>query len=558
MIHKIFKKIIANSATQMLRQAFIWYQKKFILLFISLIFVHIISLIPIEILGRITEVLFLKKESIELYVLAFLISSLTLFFITPKCSYYLAFLCEQTLSRLAQGWIQKILSKDYKLFENKNIGTLISSLQRGIDAYKELLRMMIAQLIPGLIEILILTFYMVYIGGWLILPLIILGSILFFFLQWKLMKWRRSYINAVNDTEDEWYDSFSELFMNAKTIKIARAEHTSTKRLHKSYLDYSQQASQLARASGVLEGTQQLSTHITVVSVFTMGFVLLESHDQLSLASFVTLFLLCYRLVEAFMRLFNSIKNLDEHNLDRKAMDELLVEPTKPSQKKPLPILSNPHLTLFPFHLKFQDDSEEVRLENNDKIHIPYRAKVAITGASGSGKTLLIESLLGVKPTPKKTFYIDALDLSDLGSKEIIEHIFFSEAKGAFFSGPFQRSVLLDHLTYNSEIHAPQLEALELLSFASSTSFDHETLSDGEKKRLALFRALRWNKPITILDEPTEALDATLSKKVWQEIFKSFQEKTLICITHDLTWLPHFDLRLHIEDHQLKKVPPSP
>lgn len=74
-------------------------------------------------------------------------------------------------------------------------------------------------------------------------------------------------------------------------------------------------------------------------------------------------------------------------------------------------------------------------------------------------------------------------------------------------------------------------------------------MSGGEAKRLALLRTLITKKPITIIDEPTSAIDKKTATVVWKVLRKSFHQKTLICVTHDNQPLSNFNIVIAVRDH---------
>ena len=74
-------------------------------------------------------------------------------------------------------------------------------------------------------------------------------------------------------------------------------------------------------------------------------------------------------------------------------------------------------------------------------------------------------------------------------------------------------------------------------------------MSGGEAKRLALLRTLITKKPITIIDEPTSAMDRKTAIVVWTVLRKAFHQKTLICVTHDNQPLSNFDIVISVHNH---------
>ncbi len=174
-------------------------------------------------------------------------------------------------------------------------------------------------------------------------------------------------------------------------------------------------------------------------------------------------------------------------------------------------------------------------------LEIKRNSKVLIVGKSGYGKSTLFSILLGFyKP--------DSGDVLFNNEKITEENIWEIRKKIAYVD----QSVSLQNLTVaewfdyvaslkaNKSIDFSQKRILEKFKFfqLDEKIFNEkiDLLSGGEKQRLALITAILLNREIYLLDEPTSALDNKLKKMV-VEYFSSFENKTIIVISHDDIWL---------------------
>jgi putative ABC transport system ATP-binding protein len=96
-------------------------------------------------------------------------------------------------------------------------------------------------------------------------------------------------------------------------------------------------------------------------------------------------------------------------------------------------------------------------------------------------------------------------------------------------------------------------EILEICGLNKSPDNPTETLSGGEKQRVCLARTLLMNPDIILLDEPTSALNRELAEKVVESIFKKYQDKTFIIVTHSEEILSRSDTVLEMKDGKLHK-----
>jgi ABC-type multidrug transport system fused ATPase/permease subunit len=180
---------------------------------------------------------------------------------------------------------------------------------------------------------------------------------------------------------------------------------------------------------------------------------------------------------------------------------------------------------------------------SNVNLSIPHRAKVAIVGSIGQGKSTLISGLVG--------------DL-ELASGELIKcgTTAYVPQEPWFMSGTIKDNILfgeqLEEARLDKVVRHSGLEAdLLLFSDGVDTNIGENgvTLSGGQKARVSLARALYRNSDIYILDCPLAALDAKVSKAVFERgILESLQGKTILMATHKLSLIQSFDYVIVLDD----------
>lgn len=203
-------------------------------------------------------------------------------------------------------------------------------------------------------------------------------------------------------------------------------------------------------------------------------------------------------------------------------------------------------------HLKFGYGSTNFRLTVR-RLDASAGEKVAVIGPSGSGKTTLLNLIAGILSPQKGTVHVGGKQvdaLSDDGRRNFrITNIGFV----------FQNFELLDYLNVLDNILHPYriTRALKLNAAVRTRAVDlasrmgigdklkrrADDLSQGEKQRAAICRALLVNPKLILADEATGNLDPENKMRILELLFDSVTEHgaTLIAVTHDHDLLPRFD-----------------
>ena len=188
--------------------------------------------------------------------------------------------------------------------------------------------------------------------------------------------------------------------------------------------------------------------------------------------------------------------------------------------------------------------------------------KVAVIGPSGSGKTTLLNHIAGIVTPIEGAVNVDGIEVSELSDAQ--RRIFRISNIGFVF----QDFELLDYLNVmdnilhpyriNSAMHLNKQVRMRAATLAEEMRIGDKLkrlsndLSQGEKQRAAICRALLPLPKLILSDEATGNLDPTNKVRILELLFRSVEDHdaTLLAVTHDHELLKHFDRIVDFQDFQ--------
>ena len=172
-------------------------------------------------------------------------------------------------------------------------------------------------------------------------------------------------------------------------------------------------------------------------------------------------------------------------------------------------------------------------------LHIRPGQQVAVIGGTGSGKSTLVQLLMGFRRPSAGHIYFDGRDSTSISPKTIRENISCVLQKAAIYSGSIRKNIAMGRPGATDEELLAAAEIAQMGDYLASLpeGLDHEltqsgkNLSGGQKQRICIARAVVKNAPIYIFDDSFSALDFLTEARLRKALSERTAGKTRIVIT---------------------------
>jgi ATP-binding cassette subfamily B protein len=206
-------------------------------------------------------------------------------------------------------------------------------------------------------------------------------------------------------------------------------------------------------------------------------------------------------------------------------------------------------------HFAYDEDKSVL---NGLNMHIPAGQRVALVGASGGGKSTLIQLLLGLYPVERGDIRFNGYSINQLNLAALRQQIAVVLQQPMLFNDTLRNNLSLGRDVTDSELwHA--LEQAQLGDVVNKLTQGLDTplgrqgirLSGGQRQRVAIARMLLGDPKLVILDEATSALDTATERALHQAMHTFLACRTTLIVAHRLSAVKEADLIYVLEDGQV-------
>ena len=204
---------------------------------------------------------------------------------------------------------------------------------------------------------------------------------------------------------------------------------------------------------------------------------------------------------------------------------------------------------------RYQTGDTEIIANNDINFAIEKGELVIILGASGAGKSTVLNILGGMDTNDEGQVLIDGVDIANYSQKELTTYRRNDVGFVFQFYNLVPNLTAKENVELASEIVSDARDAKQTLIGKRLNNFPAQ-LSGGEQQRVSIARAVAKNPKLLLCDEPTGALDYQTGKQVLKILQDMSRHKgsTVIIVTHNSALAPIADRVIHMHDATVSSI----
>ena len=453
----------------------------------------------------------------------------------------------RTVRRIAGNIFQHLHSLSLRFHLQRQTGGISRDIERGSRGISFLLNFMIFNILPTLVEIILVT--VILLTQYDSIFAIITTSTILLYIIYTLAvtEWRMRFRRTMNEMDSKANNQAIDSLLNYETVKYFNNEAYELQRYDQTLSSWETSAIKNQTSLSLLnigQGTI-ISVGLTLLMILA-GQGVVDGSLSLGDLVLVNAFLLQLYLPLGFLGfVYREIR----HSLaDMERMFQLL-EQSEETTDKPnaQPIAVKGGSIIFD-HVFFHYDSQRPIL-HDISITLDAGKKLAIVGASGSGKSTLARLLFRFYDIQTGSISIDGIDIRDIQQHSLRQAIGVVPQDTVLFNNTIYHNILYGNPLASKEAVIAAAKQAHIHDFIASLPDGYKTLvgerglklSGGEKQRVAIARTLLKKPKILIFDEATSALDSHSEQAINTQLEAISTNKTTLVIAHRLSTVTDAD-----------------
>jgi ATP-binding cassette subfamily C protein len=437
-------------------------------------------------------------------------------------------------------------------FETVGAGRVTSHFVTDLNAIDSFLGSSISGLVVSVLTLVGVAAVLLWMHWQLALFIILLNPVVILF-STRLGKRVKDLKKLENRAFEVFQDALAETLDALTQIRAMNREKHYLARVTEKAADIRQHAAAFAWKSDAM-GRISFFIFLAGFDAFRAGAMLMVVFSNLSIGEMLAVFGYLWFMMTPVQELVNMQYGWFGANAALGRINALLAlhsEPQHPALRDPF--AGQPTVGITLDHVSFAYTDGEMVLEDVS-LTVAAGEKVALVGASGGGKSTLVQALLGLYPVKSGVIRYGDVPVSEIGWEAVREHVGVVLQHPVLFNDSVRANLTLGREAGDATLWQA-LEIAQLKDIIAALALGLVTvvgrqgvrLSGGQRQRLAIARMIVANPKIVILDEATSALDTDTERRLHQALNVFLAGRTTLIIAHRLSAVRQADRILVFE-----------
>ncbi len=423
----------------------------------------------------------------------------------------------------------------------RKTGGLTRVLERGRNGIETIVRMVILQLAPTIIELALIVGVLMWQFDWRYVLVILVTVALYMGYTYQATEWRIGIRRKMNDSDTDANVKAIDSLLNYETVKYFSAEEREAQRYDRAMARYEDASTRAYTSLAVLNAGQAVIFTLGLAAAMVMCAFEIKAGTK-TVGDFVLINSMMIQLYQPLNFMGMVYREIKQAVIDIETMFSILARPPDVLDAPGAKSLAVPAGVVRFENVAFAYEPDRPILKGIS-FEVPAGKTVAVVGPSGAGKSTISRLLYRFYDLSGGRISIDGQDIASVTQKSLRQAIGMVPQDTVLFNDTIRYNIRYGRWeATDAEVEAAaQLAQIDGFIKLSPKGYETEVgerglkLSGGEKQRVAIARTILKGPPILMLDEATSALDSHTEKEIQDALERVSKGRTTLVIAHRLS-----------------------
>ncbi|MBM3084933.1 ABC transporter ATP-binding protein/permease [Chelatococcus daeguensis] len=443
--------------------------------------------------------------------------------------------------RLALKTFEHMHQLSLRFHLERKTGGLTRVLERGRTGIEELVRLAVLQLVPTIIEFLLVMAVLWLQFDWRYAAVVFVMVVVYLAFTYQATEWRIGIRRRMNESDTDANTKAVDSLLNYETVKYFGAEEREIRRYDRSVERYERASIETYTSLAVLNAGQAVIFTLGLTAAMVMAVFDVRA-GRTTVGGFVMVNAMLIQLYIPLNFMGMLYREIKQALIDIDDMFSILARHPEVSDRPGAKPLAVGEGTVRFEDVRFSYVPEREILKGIS-FEVPAGRTVAIVGPSGAGKSTISRLLFRFYEPSGGRILIDGQDIAAVQQASLREKIGMVPQDTVLFNDTIGYNIRYGRWEAGEEDVAEAARLAQIDTFIRSLPEGYDTpvgerglkLSGGEKQRVAIARTILKGPPILVLDEATSALDSFTEKEIQDALDRVSRGRTTLVIAHRLS-----------------------